>query len=202
MDLKTIEIHFEDTVCFVRFSRPEAKNTITPLLIEECRQVISQCEEQATVVIFEGSPEYFCFGADFQGIHDQHADREKRTDNPEPLYDLWAKNGDRPVYHYFPCPGAGKCRRVGFVAASDIVIADESASFSLSELLFGLFPACVLPFLIRKIGFQKAHYLTLMTKPVSVQQAFAWDLSMCFRRIARVCSGSISSALKGFRKQE
>jgi polyketide biosynthesis enoyl-CoA hydratase PksH len=65
---------------------------------------------------------------------------------------------------------------MGFVAASDIVLADRSAQFSLSELLFGLFPACVLPFLIRRIGVQKAHYLTLMTKPIAVQEAQAWGL--------------------------
>jgi polyketide biosynthesis enoyl-CoA hydratase PksH len=65
---------------------------------------------------------------------------------------------------------------VGFVAASDIVLADERAQFSLSELLFGLYPACVLPFLIRRIGFQKAHYLTLMTQPISAKQACEWGL--------------------------
>jgi polyketide biosynthesis enoyl-CoA hydratase PksH len=57
-----------------------------------------------------------------------------------------------------------------------VVIADETAVFSLSELLFGLFPACVLPFLIRRVGFQKAHYLTLMTSSVPVAQAQAWGL--------------------------
>jgi len=62
------------------------------------------------------------------------------------------------------------------VAACDIVLADESAVFSLSELLFGLMPACVLPFLIRRVGFQRAHYMTLMTQPFSVQQAETWGL--------------------------
>ena len=72
---------------------------------------------------------------------------------------------------------------VGFVAASDIVLADETAQFGLSELLFGLFPACVLPFLIRRIGFQKAHYLTLMTQPISAQQAQTWGLvDACAKR--------------------
>jgi polyketide biosynthesis enoyl-CoA hydratase PksH len=56
------------------------------------------------------------------------------------------------------------------------VLADETAQFSLSELLFGLYPACVLPFLIRRVGFQKAHYLTLMTQPIPVKQAFEWGL--------------------------
>jgi len=45
--------------------------------------------------------------------------------------------------------GKANAGGIGFVAASDIVLADETAQFSLSELLFGLYPACVLPFLIR-----------------------------------------------------
>ncbi len=48
--------------------------------------------------------------------------------------------------------------------------------FSLSELLFGLMPACVLPFLIHRIGFSRAHYMTLMTQPVSAKQAQIWGL--------------------------
>jgi polyketide biosynthesis enoyl-CoA hydratase PksH len=69
---------------------------------------------------------------------------------------------------------------VGFVAACDIVVADDSAVFSLSELLFGLMPACVLPFLIRRVGFQRAHYMTLMTQPFTVQQAERWGLVDAF----------------------
>ena len=34
----------------------------------------------------------------------------------------------------------------------------------------------MLPFLIRRVGFQKAHYMTLMTQPISVQRAYAWGL--------------------------
>jgi polyketide biosynthesis enoyl-CoA hydratase PksH len=65
---------------------------------------------------------------------------------------------------------------LGFVAASDIVLADNTAIFSLSELLFGLFPAVVLPFLSRRVGFQRAHYLTLTTKSITVEQAYNWGL--------------------------
>jgi polyketide biosynthesis enoyl-CoA hydratase PksH len=65
---------------------------------------------------------------------------------------------------------------VGLAAACDMVLADHSASFALSELLFGLFPACVLPFLIRRVGEQRAHYLTLSTQPVNAAQALAWGL--------------------------
>ena len=104
------------------------------------------------------------------------ASGQQREQNPEPLYDLWVKLATGPYITISHVRGKANAGGVGFVAASDIVLADQTAQFSLSELLFGLFPACVLPFLIRRIGFQKAHYLTLMTKPVSVQQAHAWGL--------------------------
>jgi polyketide biosynthesis enoyl-CoA hydratase PksH len=65
---------------------------------------------------------------------------------------------------------------MGFVAASDVVIAGQNAKFGLSELLFGLYPACVLPFLIRRAGFQRANYMTLMTQPFSSRQALEWGV--------------------------
>jgi polyketide biosynthesis enoyl-CoA hydratase PksH len=62
---------------------------------------------------------------------------------------------------------------IGFLCASDIVLADRSITCGLSELLFGLFPAMVLPFLIRRVGLQKANYLTLMTRPIGVDEALS-----------------------------
>jgi polyketide biosynthesis enoyl-CoA hydratase PksH len=127
-------------------------------------------------VVLEGSPEVFCGGADFQGLHDDLAAGSNGDRGPEPLYDLWLKLATGPFVSVAHVRGKVNAGGMGFVAASDIVLADQTAQFSLSELLFGLFPACVLPFLIRRIGLQRAHYLTLMTKPVSVQEAQAWGL--------------------------
>jgi len=39
---------------------------------------------------------------------------------------------------------------IGLVTASDIVISSQQATYGLSEALFGLLPACVMPFLIRR----------------------------------------------------
>jgi polyketide biosynthesis enoyl-CoA hydratase PksH len=117
---ETIEVRFQESICFVRIDRPDANNTIDGQLVAECNDVLSACEESATVVVLSGSPEVFCMGADFKAL--------------------------------------------------------AGAQFSLSELLFGLYPACVLPFLIRRVGFQKAHYLTLMTQPIAAKQACEWGL--------------------------
>jgi len=176
MSYQTIRVRFQEPICFLQFYRPQANNTINELLIEECHQVLEMCAESITVLVLEGLPEVFCFGADFQGIHAKIADEGPNEQGPEPLYDLWLKLATGPFVTVSHVRGKVNAGGVGFVAASDIVLADQSAQFSLSELLFGLFPACVLPFLIRRVGFQKAHYLTLMTKPISAQEAHAAGL--------------------------
>jgi polyketide biosynthesis enoyl-CoA hydratase PksH len=181
MDYQTIKVRFEDPVCFLQFYRPEADNTINNRMIDECGQVLEQCEESITIVVLEGLPGVFCFGADFAGIQRRVSEEERPFRNdPEPLYDLWMRLAAGPFITIAHVRGKANAGGVGFVAASDIVLADLKAQFSLSELLFGLFPACVLPFLIRRTGFQKAHYMTLMTQPVPVQQAQAWGLVDAF----------------------
>lgn len=176
MSYQTIKVRFEGPICFLQLHRPEANNTINDRLIEECRHALTVCEESITVVVLEGLPQVFCFGADFQGMHASIMRGRPSEQNLELLYDLWLKLASGPYVTISHVRGKTNAGGVGFVAASDIVLADQTAQFSLSELLFGLFPACVLPFLLRRIGFQKAHYLTLMTQPISVQQAEAWGL--------------------------
>jgi polyketide biosynthesis enoyl-CoA hydratase PksH len=176
MSYQTIQVRFQEPICFIQFYRPEANNTINDLLIKECLQVLELCEESITVVVLEGVSEVFCFGADFQEIHQKIVTGEQSVQNPEPLYRLWLKLATGPYVTISHVRGKANAGGVGFVAASDIVLADQTAQFSLSELLFGLFPACVLPFLIRRTGFQKARYMTLMTQPILVQQAHSWGL--------------------------
>ena len=173
---ETIKVQFQESICFLQIDRPEANNTINSHLVTECNEVLSACEESATVVVLSGSPEVFCFGADFKAITGPSKTAKDQAPAPGPLYDLWLRLATGPYVTIAHVRGKANAGGVGFVAASDIVLADETAQFSLSELLFGLYPACVLPFLIRRVGFQKAHYLTLMAQPISAKQALEWGL--------------------------
>jgi polyketide biosynthesis enoyl-CoA hydratase PksH len=165
---QTLNVRFQDDVCFLQLDRPAANNTINSELIAECHHVLAACEEATKIVVLSGSPEVFCLGADFSAAPAQ--------EGPGPLYDLWLKLATGPFITVAHVRGKVNAGGVGFVAACDIAIADEAAQFSLSELLFGLYPACVMPFLVRRIGFQKAHYLTLTTQPIPVTQAAEWGL--------------------------
>lgn len=180
MNYETIKVQFQESICFIQIDRPEANNTINGQLVAEFHHVLSACEEFATVIVLSGSPEVFCFGADFKAIANGAKTAYAQHEGPGPLYDLWLRLATGPYVTVSHVRGKANAGGIGFVAASDIVLADETAQFSLSELLFGLYPACVLPFLMRRVGFQKAHYLTLMTQPIAVKEACEWRLVDAF----------------------
>ncbi len=173
---QTLRVRQQDSVCFVQFYRPDANNTINAQLVAELHAVLKECEANANIVVLQGLPEVFCFGADFQQISTGVAQGHAGENDPAALYDVWHQLAAGPYITIAHVTGKANAGGIGFVAACDIVLAEEGAQFSLSELLFGVYPACVLPFLIRRIGFQKAHYLTLMTQPISAQQAHSWGL--------------------------
>lgn len=173
---QTLNVRYQGNICFIQMNRPEANNAVNNVLVRELGTVLETCGDSAAVVVLEGLPEVFCSGADFADIRQDVLRGERPEQDPELLYDLWLKLAGGPFMTIAHVRGKANAGGVGFASACDVVLADHTAVFSLSELLFGLYPACVLPFLIRRTGFQKAHYMTLTTQPVSVQQAQEWGL--------------------------
>jgi len=119
---ETIKVEFQDTVCFLQIDRPEANNTINGRLIAECNHVLSVCEDATTVVVLSGSPEVFCFGADFKAIAGASKKSGESDDGPGPLYDLWLRLATGPYITISHVRGKANAGGIGFVAASDIVL--------------------------------------------------------------------------------
>jgi polyketide biosynthesis enoyl-CoA hydratase PksH len=173
---QTLSAQFDQGVCRLRIERPQANNAINAQLVADMGAVLALCEGEqitpaVTVVVIEGSSTVFCSGGDFDAM----AEAGEVAD-ATPLYQLWSRMVAGPFVTVSVVRGRVNAGGIGFVAASDIVLADHSAAFSLSELLFGIYPACVLPFLARRAGPQQAHYMTLMTRAFSAQEALASGL--------------------------
>jgi polyketide biosynthesis enoyl-CoA hydratase PksH len=174
---QTIRVRFEEDIGFVQIHRPESNNAINDRLVEELGHALQACEAHAKVAVLEGLPEVFCSGADFKEIHARSEDEcASREQDPGPLYDLWHRLASGPCITVAHVRGRANAGGIGFVAACDIVLSEDKAAFSLSELLFGLMPACVLPFLVRRVGFAKANYMTVTTQPIPADQARQWGL--------------------------
>lgn len=175
-----LRVRFDDDIAYLQIHRPEANNAINDRLIAEFTAAMDLCDARAKIVVLEGLPEVFCFGADFAELQKSFDGDGVPEQDPKPMYDLWRRLATGPFVSIAHVRGKANAGGIGFVAACDIVLADSAAVFSLSELLFGLMPACVLPFLIRRIGFAKANYMTLSTQPVTVQTAHEWGLVDAF----------------------
>ncbi len=178
MTHETLKVTWTDGLCRIALDRPDVGNAINTAMVEELGRVLARCEaapgqgeKPISVVVIEGGAETFCAGGDFEAVAENGS-----AGDPGPLYDIWLKLAEGPFVSVCLVKGRVNAGGVGFVAACDIVIAEKTATFALSELLFGLFPACVLPFLIRRTGRQRAHYMTLMTRPVSAPDALASGL--------------------------
>lgn len=176
-EFKTIELTINQEVCFVRFDRQVNSNTINNCMVEEFYRALEFCTHSAKIVVLEGSEQVFCLGSDFGELNELY-ETDQITDPTvtSALYDVWHRLATGPFISIAHVRGKVNAGGVGFVAACDIVLAETNASFGLSELLFGLMPACVLPFLIRRIGVAKSNYLTLTTQVISAEVACQWGL--------------------------
>ncbi len=73
--------------------------------------------------------------------------------------------------------GSVKAGGVGLVAACDIVIATENADFELSEAIFGIIPANVLPYLyMLRLSPQQSRYLVLTASKINAAKALSIGL--------------------------
>lgn len=172
----TLQVRQRGKIAHITFDRLDSGNAINAAMVDDFGRALESCREESVVVVIEGSPDVFSVGADFAAIAQEGDHRERRPQDPRPLYELWRTLATGPFVTVAHVRGRANAGGVGFAAACDIVIADDKATFALSEMLFGLLPACVLPFLIRRIGFQRAKYMTLMTQPIDVRQAHEWGL--------------------------
>lgn len=175
MRYSAIRTRIDGTVLFLQLYRPEARNAINSLLVEECAAVLDEYSEAVNVVVVEGLPEVFSIGADFQEVL-ASSGRQRGGPDAENLYNLWCKLSDGAFVSVAHARGKILAGGVGFVAACDVVIGNISAQFSLSEMLFGLYPACVMPFLARRVGLQRSRTMTLTAQTISAEVAQTWGL--------------------------
>lgn len=146
----------------VTLNRPEVKNAMNAKMISEIREAFSSIKNETRAVILKGTGDFFCAGGD---LHWMKSSLEKSVQENEED----ALNLARMIRAVDECPvpvitqvkGGAFGGGVGIVAASDIVMAEEMALFSLSEVKLGLIPATIGPIVMRKIGVSEARRLYL-----------------------------------------
>jgi len=123
--------------------------------------------DAADVVVLAGADDVFCRGMELRPFGAGEELRES-VESFAVCLDVIRK-GDKPVIAFVQGQAAGG--GVGLAAACDGVLAATGASFTLSELLFGLTPAVILPYLAQRVNLQKLRWMGLTAGTLTGQEA-------------------------------
>jgi polyketide biosynthesis enoyl-CoA hydratase PksH len=156
----------------VAMCRPEQRNTLDDTMLRELHRAWDEAEqdEDCRIVVLAGQPGVFCSGMDFQATAAtfDSPDQEVEASAYMRLLRRFTESSRVVVAKVDGTVMAGG---VGLAVACDLVVATPRSTFALSEALWGLLPAMVTPFLIRRVGFQKAYAMTLTTRTVAAEEA-------------------------------
>lgn len=161
------------------FTRPDIRNAFHEGMIQELSTLLTklsaiQNEEEMRLLVVAGEGKIFCAGADLSYMKEQSQKNEEQN-----LKDALALGQMFFKLASFPCPvlcvvqGAAIGGGFGFVSCSDFTLADESAIFATSEVLLGIVPGVISPYIIRKIGVAHASPFLLSGKRFTATECLA-----------------------------
>ena len=139
----------------VTLGRPERHNAFDEAVIAELAAIFTQlaADARVRVVVLAAQGASFSAGADLGWMQRvaQYSEAENRRDALGLAQMLRAIDGcPKPVVALVQ--GAAYGGGVGLIAACDIAIAVDTASFALSEVRLGLVPAVISPYVVAAIG--------------------------------------------------
>ncbi|GAA3463224.1 enoyl-CoA hydratase-related protein [Saccharothrix longispora] len=179
MELTTtpaVRASLDGEVCTAVLDRPGEQNSITGDLLADLHRVLdaAEADPRCRVVVLRATGGVFCSGMDLASAADPGARPAER--GGAEFLGVLRRLTETPRVVVAQVDGRVTGGGVGIVAACDLVHATVRTQFSLPEALWGLLPACVTPFLIRRSGFQAAYSMTLTTTAVDVDRAQRWNL--------------------------
>lgn len=164
---KTIELDIKDEVGTLWLNRPEIHNAFNELMISELIEMFEDINvnEDLRVVVLRGRGKSFCAGADLNWMRDV-ANYSYEDNYRESL------NLSLCFYNIYTCAkptiavvhGAAIGGANGLLAACDFAYAEENTTFSLSEVKIGIVPACISPYVTKRVGEYGSKELMLTGK--------------------------------------
>ncbi|MGI9016855.1 MAG: enoyl-CoA hydratase-related protein [Euzebya sp.] len=162
-ELTTLRLATDDRgVATITMDRPQVRNAFNDQLIAELTEAARRLGAMPAVrvVVLTGAGEVFSAGGDLNWMRgmkdyskgDNEADAVRMNAMFRTLYDL-------PKALIGRVNGHAIAGGTGLTAVCDIVVATQSAKFGLTEVVLGLAPAVISPYVVRKIGVSHARAL-------------------------------------------
>lgn len=181
--LTTIRIeHKPYGVVELVLNRPDVRNAFNAEMIAEISQALSELAAtidanalRLLVVRAEGS--VFCAGADLNYMKEQSAASPvQNLRDAQTLGQMFFKLACFPVPVICVVQGAAIGGGLGLTVCADYVIASVDAVFATSEVILGIVPGVISPYIVRKIGLSAASPLMLTGRRYTAHEALKFGL--------------------------
>jgi enoyl-CoA hydratase/carnithine racemase len=170
-----VETSIDGHVALLRLNRPEARNALSPEMMEEIASELERLDPDpdARCIVIAGSDEVFAAGADIRAISERSF--------AEALYHPAAAFWKRLAMVRTPLVAAVSGWALGggceLALACDMIVASDSAKFGQPEINLGIIPGGGgSQRLTRVLGKQRSMELVLTGGRISAEQAREWGL--------------------------
>ncbi len=184
----------------ITLDSPHNRNALSRQLIADLdRHLTAALEDPGVrVIVLTGAGPAFCSGADLKERRD--TDSIPPPGRPGGLVPILTAMWEGPKPIVGRINGAARAGGLGLVAACDIAVAVESATFAVNEVRIGVIPAVIAVVLVPKIGQTRAMELCLTGDPFDARAAVAHGLLNAVApddRLDEAVGRYVASLLKG-----
>ena len=171
-DYKTIATTLEKGVLTIWLNRPEVHNAFDETMLRELTSCFESLSPQILCVVLRGKGSSFCAGVDLNWMKAVSQNSYEQNYTESLLLSkcfLSIYTCTRPtvaVVHGVALGGAN-----GLLSACDLAYCTDDATFSLSEVKIGIVPACISPYVIKRVGEYGARELMITGRRIRGQEA-------------------------------
>ena len=174
MEFELVRVAHDGPVSRLTLARPERRNALSLALMREVVEALGSLPEEAEAVVLAGEGPAFSAGHDLAEMIDRDLAFYRE------LFDVCTQMME--IVHHIPQPviarvhGPAYAAGCQLVAACDLAVAADSATFATPGVKIGLFCSTPMVPVSRAIGRKRAMEMLLTGDPISALTAQEWGL--------------------------
>lgn len=168
-DTELVHLSVSGGVATITLDSPGNRNALSAQLRSELRERLrtADADDEVRVVVLEHTGSVFCSGMDLRESRGAGADDQGVNEFPEILRQIIEL--DKPVVA--KVGGPARAGGVGLVAACDLAVASDTATFAFTEVRIGVVPAVISVVVLPRIAPRAAQELFLTGEVFTAQRA-------------------------------
>jgi 2-(1,2-epoxy-1,2-dihydrophenyl)acetyl-CoA isomerase len=177
-EYQTIKFEQSGAITRITLNRPDAANGMNDTMTRELADAARRCDTEATkVVLLTGSGRFFCAGGDLKSFASAPSRGRYIKGVADDLHRAISTFARMDAVLITAVNGVAAGAGFSIAVTGDLVLAAESASFTMAYTRAGLSPdGSSSYYLPRLIGVRKTQELMLTNRTLSAQDASQWGL--------------------------